>query len=176
MSAAQDKKKKGNKKTGTLSWTEYLEGELLMKEDENQKLQLEMENLKRHYDEVGDHYEERLDFQRRCMQSSSGTHAKQLKLNSELKKENEELKKELEELKARVLTEQQLEDLQGEAYKAGRKTGYEDAESEFEPYKRQDELEEARRVIPILQKGYLEMLAEIDAYKTKIAQLELKTD
>ena len=97
--------KKGNKKTGTLSWTEYCEAEMLMKEDENQKLQLEMENLKRHYDEVGDHYEERLDFQRRCMQSSSGTLTKQLKLNEALKKENEELKKELEELKQQLKTD-----------------------------------------------------------------------
>jgi hypothetical protein len=155
MSAAQDKKKKGSKKTGTLTWTEYCECEMLRQQDENQKLQLEMENLKRHYDEVGDHYEERLDFQRRSMQSSSGTLTKQLKLNEELKKENEELKKEVENikkahikmaeefdetyqegtlalrlevenLKERVLTDQQLEDLQGEAYKAGRKGAFEE--------------------------------------------------
>jgi hypothetical protein len=143
MSAAQEKKKKGSKKTGTLTWTEYCECEMMRLQDENHKLQLEMENLKRHYDEVGDHYEERLDFQRRCMQSSSGTLTKQLKLNEELKKELAELKeatcdyayfieqydalkKELAELKERVLTDQQLEDLQGEAYKAGRKGAFEE--------------------------------------------------
>jgi len=49
-----------------------------------------------------------------------------------------------EYLKESHLTEKQLKALQDEAYKAGRSAGYEDAESEFEPYKRQEELDALR--------------------------------
>lgn len=57
--------------------------------------------------------------------------------------EKYDLEKELQEVKAKVLTDQQLEALQGEARKSGRTNGYEDAEAEFEPYKKQRELDEA---------------------------------
>jgi hypothetical protein len=58
--------------------------------------------------------------------------------------EKYDLEKELEALKAKILSDEQLKALQDEAYKAGRACGYEDAESEFEPYKRQEELDALR--------------------------------
>lgn len=54
-------KRNQEKKTGTLTWTEYCECEMLRQTEENDKLkhqhQLEMQELRRHYLEVGDDYE-----------------------------------------------------------------------------------------------------------------------
>lgn len=67
-------KTKSDKKTGTLSWTEYCECEMLRHAEENENLKMQMDTL------------------RRCLQSQSGTTEKQIKLAFNLKKELDELK------------------------------------------------------------------------------------
>ena len=80
--------------------------------------------------------------------------------------------KELEALRKKVLTDEQLKALQDEAYKAGRACGYEDAESEFEPYKKQRELDALRDELAEIKEGKFDcdvywsaMNGEITLYK-----------
>ena len=98
-------KRNQSKKTGTLSWTEYCECEMLRQTEENDKLkhqhQLEMQELRRHHLEVAEDYERRLDE----LKDTSGLLARKKESviwRRELEKvtkQNEDLKKELDELK-----------------------------------------------------------------------------
>lgn len=62
-----------------------------------------------------------------------------------------ETKKERDNALAKVLTDDALERLQKEAFTAGRDNGYEDAIAEFEPYKKQRELDALREELAELK-------------------------
>ncbi len=84
-----------------------------------------------------------------------------------------------EYLKESHLTEKQLKALQDEAYKAGRACGYEDAESEFEPYKRQEELDALRADLEqkkstgeLLFSSHTELMKENEALRAELAEIK----
>jgi len=78
------------------------------------------------------------------LDSEKSMYSKLFSEKYDMTKELAQVKEERDKALAEVLSDNALERLQDEAFKAGRAKGYEDAEAEFRPYEKQRELDALR--------------------------------